>query len=1257
MHEVLINIGFNKIFVKGKPTGLVASILIFALMVFSPRTAFSASSCLQGVWDDNTVSPMIIYPNWSKVLVSRQMLWMYAAGTAPENIKSITVINYGSAGTADIKDVYVRFYCGATSSGTLTLTYAGVYNMDSGSGAAWTWTGTTVDFSACVDMCGAPFLCGGFFSADIMVDIQPCPTAGRSIRMGFPTKGFIGSVYDNYGCVQPTGDSLGPEHTIQYLYKVGPDTASPGDTVDFTVYYGKPGTANINPIVLLDTIPQYMHYVTGSGVPAPDAGWDPNPSVPAKLRWTLAGPFIPAGGATAKVVFSMTVDWGNGESFEPGSGDVGAPEGWRINNTMHATYTGTTCPGGGAVSNPAQTTVKRFMMWLIGDNDVLFSPSYGQSPDEIIYSVFVKNISSDKTWWDVRMWDTVPPELDVWGADCGFDDPCSGWTMTPSGCAAAGPGRVVSAGKTILTWKVDMPPQFTIGLRWKAKVSGTSAPGNTAVNVLSVKANGRPGIVDGTGSSGVASNFAHLAPIILPTTYISYVSWGVLGWDDPQDGDALSFFPLNKKAQFELRGLSYTTWGPATGGAVSASIGCLLGDCIGGFPGSPGCTPAPIISGLSSQAGCKAERIPARWHFAGPGPNTTGHQHIYKITSNCPVNWQCLPAAGQQCADYHTYAPSTTLSYVGLLHYFQKSAYHATMVHTGTSMFFMNVGKDPYGNINTSLETTVHIFRFDYTTLSWEYQQTMDLAPESAGLYKQTLLADVGPYRSISSQGQLIAWQGYQAISSLGCGCPCYDDSTMMPTRESGNVVGLAGETFYGVMHGANEDNKCAITNVGAVDANYRVYRYVPDLLVAPAGVPAGMAGTSGKWLFTGNHVVPAGYLNAGNPKIYSRDSVIFDAPTDTGYKVELISGGPIQIMEGARISAGWGGGAVVHASTPPGGQTGSQFWVTQIINDDGTDGNSPQLYAISVFCSKTGMAIQCETSDAAYSATFTTTGPDQCVSFMSNAFDEPARARKFRITRLAAVNGDVLVQYMNAGGEKGYTAPFLQTGVHYAITMPPVVFIGQNFWITVAVLQQGGATKTDYVGTSSFTSSDPGAKLLGLGMAATDYTWILGDAGVKIFINVSFSRLGLQSIVAVDTTDGSISGVAATMVVGADIKLEKRNKLSVAASGDTVQFRICWSNYSTATGYSFTITDAIPRGTDYVPELSNNALCGQDGPATASVTLAQAISASTTPPNASFTTIATGTTGSNTARWLRWTVRDVYVNSTGCVCFKVLVQ
>jgi len=221
---------------------------------------------------------MIIYPNWSKVVTSRQTLWMYSAGTAPENIKSMTVINYGSATNSDITKVYVRFYCGATTSGTLTLTYAGVYNMDSGSGAAWTWAGTTVDFSACPDMCGAPFLCGGFFTADIIVDIAPCPTAGASIRMGFPTKNFDGSVFDNYGCYTPTGDSLGPSHVIQYMYKTGPATASPGDTVDFTVFYGKPGTTVINPLMFLDTVPQYMHYIPGSAVPPAEVGWDPSPS-------------------------------------------------------------------------------------------------------------------------------------------------------------------------------------------------------------------------------------------------------------------------------------------------------------------------------------------------------------------------------------------------------------------------------------------------------------------------------------------------------------------------------------------------------------------------------------------------------------------------------------------------------------------------------------------------------------------------------------------------------------------------------------------------------------------------------------------------------------------------------------------------------------------------------------------------------------------------------------------------------------------
>jgi uncharacterized repeat protein (TIGR01451 family) len=138
---------------------------------------------------------------------------------------------------------------------------------------------------------------------------------------------------------------------------------------------------------------------------------------------------------------------------------------------------------------------------------------------------------------------------------------------------------------------------------------------------------------------------------------------------------------------------------------------------------------------------------------------------------------------------------------------------------------------------------------------------------------------------------------------------------------------------------------------------------------------------------------------------------------------------------------------------------------------------------------------------------------------------------------------------------------------------------------------------------------------------------------------------------------DGSITGLEAIMVVGADVRLEKRKKLTIAASGDTVQFWICWSNYSTATAYSFTITDAVPNGTTYVPELAGNAICGQDGPYNASVSMAASSSTSTTPPNTAFVYVAPATTPAATTRWLRWTVRDVYVNSTGCVCFKVVVN
>src|SRR5207244_2871806 len=111
----------------------------------------------------------------------------------------------------------------------------------------------------------------------------------------------------------------------------------------------------------------------------------------------------------------------------------------------------------------------------------------------------------------------------------------------------------------------------------------------------------------------------------------------------------------------------------------------------------------------------------------------------------------------------------------------------------------------------------------------------------------------------------------------------------------------------------------------------------------------------------------------------------------------------------------------------------------------------------------------------------------------------------------------------------------------------------GQSFWITVVVVDVGGGTKTDYCGTTSFTGTDPGGRIEATGMDGYNYAWDSNDPGatcagagcvngcdngVKLFLNVSLSRLGFQTIVAVDTVDGSITGLAALQVVGADVKL-----------------------------------------------------------------------------------------------------------------------
>ena len=344
------------------------------------------------------------------------------------------------------------------------------------------------------------------------------------------------------------------------------------------------------------------------------------------------------------------------------------------------------------------------------------------------------------------------------------------------------------------------------------------------------------------------------------------------------------------------------------------------------------------------------------------------------------------------------------------------------------------------------------------------------------------------------------------------------------------------------------------------------------------------------------------------------------------------------------------------------GKQSGYDFWFHHTARAAFTgdcDATFWSTMSIDLFMPKEGTFVEGYTLDG-YTASFTTDGVDECVSFKALTPPDEYLRRNWRfqstggIIAVCVANTCVLQQKMFSG-------PFVATGVHYDVIMPPVVYAGQSFWLTLVVVEAAGGTKTDYDGTTRFTSTDPSAMLEGTGMDLVSYTWVpAADGGVHIFVNVVFNELGMQTIIASDTIDGSITGLGAVMVVGVDVKLFKEPRVSMQASGGTVQFRVCWSNYSTSSGFSFTITDAIPEGTTYVPENLSDSLCSFTPANPPSLVPAgqAAYSTDTTasmPPAASFTTIAGSPPG--TTRWLRWTLGVIGVNSTGCVCYRVKVN
>jgi len=1230
---------FRSLSARRRGFAVPAARLAFACAV-GVLPASAGANCVADVTPiSGEAADMVFFPNWQKAYAAAFTVgeWLLSCGVACSGVpncatgcgaaglqlNSLTIANFGTgtsgrAGSSwDIAAVYWRSDADA----------AGVYHtMTASTPKVWTWAWNGSEANP--SFAALPNL-------RIYVDMSATPADGSTVQMGIPYDdiNYEAGLTDTCCCSAPWNDVTNAvTKTVLYAYKtVDRISAAPGDLLNYTIYYGRPGTANITNLEIMDTQPPYTHYIDGSAVPAPDPGWDPDPGPPLRLKWTIPGPLVPTGGPTDEVHFQLSVDWGVNPFIDPSGGDVGAPEGSNLWNRATAVFPNLAAGTRVHLSNQTRTTVMRYLFWKLADRDVLFNCTATMC-DELTYSIFIKNLSGTKKWWDVSIWDTVPPEVDPWGPGYGFDDPCVGWTMTPSGCAAASPGRIVAGGKTILTWSLDMPPGMTLTVQWKAAVRTSATAGATAINRVSILEYGNTNIAGGTGHSGVPRNFTHIAPVILRTTYVSYVSYDVTSdFDAKGNWYFIVFYPLHPAAVWQLYYLS--------------------GDC--GLNASITAPAEPLPCSSWPGAGCSVgpERRPQMYAGAGTFTvccGTLPFKDLYKLISNAPLLWEVNPNIDETNQDSVMYAPATSLTFKGNMVYTWRRQNSGTggPVAEGDYLGIVNTG---------NVATTVHLFLWDGAASSWGYMETRAIDPLSQYMTGGTPTPLEGHWRVISSDTNIIVWKGYAFESVTD-----YDNFSTTAAATNGNLTAGAGDIFYCYTGKKGGWQTLVVTNVGVNAAAIELWRYesAEPMLVVNA-IPNVLGGSSGSWLPLDAGTVAAGLSSAGtphNPRAYTTlacDESSVPFPDTFGlYQVRVISGGPVQVRTGRGCGSRYGG-YVMHGVDESGTipqQVPASFWHSQHRQDAGND--------MVAFCPATGMVVRC-TSNAGYSAVYTTNGPDQPIAFCG--ITEPAGfcGVNYKVQVLAPAGGRVIGMF-NATyfTERHYAAPFLATGTHYDIQAPAVVFSGQSFWITVVVLNTAGGTKVDYCGTTNFTSTDPAAKIEGTAMNTYDFTWSSQSAcnaapnenGVKVFVNVTLTKIGVQTLIGNDIYDGSITGLTAILVTGADVKIFKAPKLTVAASGDTVQFKVCWSNYSSASAFSMVLTDAVPAGTAFLPEASTAAFnCGStDGVA---VTTAYSTATTGTMPAAGSFTTGNPVTAT---RWLRWTVPMAGVQTTGCACFRV---
>lgn len=194
-----------------------------------------------------------------------------------------------------------------------------------------------------------------------------------------------------------------------------------------------------------------------------------------------------------------------------------------------------------------------------------------------------------------------------------------------------------------------------------------------------------------------------------------------------------------------------------------------------------------------------------------------------------------------------------------------------------------------------------------------------------------------------------------------------------------------------------------------------------------------------------------------------------------------------------------------------------------------------------------------------------------------------------------SATDGDIVMvggAYKSNGLNSAFVARFLgqATSTYFTITGPTSVTAGTAGSFTLTAFNPNGSIDTGYTGTVQFTSSDPNAVL------PADYTFTAANQGVYTF-NATLVTAGSQSITATDTSNGTIFGsdagivvqpaAASQLILSAPSSVTPGKKFSVTVTVEdaygnvvtgyvgTIHFSSSDSSATLPKNYTFTTADA----------------------------------------------------------------------------------